>query len=702
MSPWTYASESSRIGTAGTLALVEGSTFIVSSPGGDISPDQPQGLFMRDTRVLSTLTVTVDGNPLDPVSAVPRGPFSMTIVNRAHHPHQADPLVTVLRHRHVGRGLLEELDIANHTIEPVSLELAITLDADFASLFDVKAGSQDTDVRGLIWPTEDGFDIHDPSGAGMRTTHVHLHPPPDRHEGWRASWNLALAPRERRSICVDVGISINGDRIKPARRCGDAPTDSLPVQRLSNWQSSVARFASSDPRLERAAAQALTDLGVLRIFDPDHAERVVVAAGAPWFMALFGRDSILTAWMAMVADHDLARGVLEALADTQGVRSVHATEEQPGRILHEVRYDIRSANLLSGSSVYYGTVDATPLFVMLAAEYLRWTDDRDFVARLLPAVDGAIEWMEAFGDRNADGFIEYERTHEHGLANQGWKDSWDGVRYGDGRVATAPIALAEVQAYAFGAYKARSYMARVFDDRAGAAAHDSRAAELQHRFDQRFWLDDKGTYAIGLDGDGRPIDSSTSNAGHCLWAGIVPAHRSGILAGTLTSAALFSGWGLRTLSADNPAFNPLSYHCGSVWPHDTAIAVAGLHRYGHHAAAHTLSSGLLDTAMALGGRLPELFGGFDRLELPSPVPYPASCAPQAWAAASPLLIIRAISGLDPDLPNRRIGLRPGHEGSPEILRAIGVPLGTRRVEVVSDRDGSRLLGDLGDLRVEVN
>lgn len=688
-SPWSFASDSARIGTAGTLALVDGATFVVSSVNGDIHPDQPHGLFVRDTRVLSRLVVEVDNQPLTVVSSVPRGPFSMSIVTRAHHsqhPHHVDPPVTVLRHRTVaGPWLREVLELRNHSIHAVGVRLTVSIDADFASLFDVKADIQDPDVSADVQIRSDRLQLVSNRGPEIGTdldTEVVFETQPDACTGHRATWDLELGPGAEETLSFHVRAMDNGVSDPPAS-LGDGYR-SEQVLRVSRGQSFRARFLSTDPRLERAAAQSLEDLAVLRIFDPAHADRVVVAAGAPWFMALFGRDSILTAWMALIADHQLAAGVLLALAEAQGTAEVEATEEQPGRILHEVRYDHRSRGLLGGSNVYYGTVDATPLFVMLVAEYLRWTDDWALVERLLPAVDRALQWIEHYGDRDGDGFVEYERKQNTGLANQGWKDSWDGVRYGDGRVAEAPIALCEVQAYVYGAYRAMAYLADVggLDDSADHWQH--RAAELKRAFDAAFWVQDIGTYAIGLDGDKRPIDSVSSNVGHCLWAGIVPDHRAGQVAEILTSPAMSSGWGLRTLSADNPAFNPLSYHCGSVWPHDTAIAVAGLQRYGLEAQATSLRSSLLDAAAALGGRLPELFAGFGRSELPVPVAYPASCSPQAWAAASTLLLIRSMVGLDPDLPRHRVELEAGlASGSPD-LQAEGVPLGAGRVRIVGD------------------
>ena len=679
------------------MALVDGASFVVSSPSGDIHPDQPQGLFVRDTRVLSKLSVEVDGQPLNVVSSVPRGPFAVSIVSRAHHsayPHHADVPLTVLRHRSVGPGLHEELEVQNHSIHPVELTLSVAVDADFASLFDVKADVQDPDVTARIVGVDGRLQLRSSDRSsehhGLKTW-VNLEPPPDDRVGDRSSWDLALAPGEAYSLVVEVwagpdaseddrpDVFVREDRAERALRVARDPADGV-------------RVITADRRLERATVQSLDDLAILRIFDPDHADRVVVAAGAPWFMALFGRDSILTAWMALIADHRLAAGVLQELADGQGRKEVMATEEQPGRILHEVRYDRRSVGVLGGSGIYYGTVDATPLFVMLVAEYLRWSNDWALVERLMPAVDAALSWIEDYGDRDGDGFVEYQRNQETGLANQGWKDSWDGVRYGDGRVAEAPIALCEVQAYVYGAYRARSYLAEVAGAPAVASEWSERADGLQAAFDKAFWLPELGTYAIGLDAEKRPIDSVSSNVGHCLWAGIVPTERAPQVVLALTSPAMSSGWGLRTLAADNPAFNPLSYHCGSVWPHDTAMAIAGLSRYGFASEAAVLSSNLLDAAEAYGGRLPELFAGFDRAELPAPVAYPASCSPQAWAAASTLLLIRSMVGLEPDLPRGRVAVRRSVGDGRDEFRAEGIALGQSRVTLTTGAVGTGIDG----------
>ncbi len=685
--PWTATGVGSRIGDADHLTLVDGGSFMVSSRSGELGGAGVEGLFVFDTRVLSRWQLEFDGAPLDTLSSVPRGPFGVSMVAQPRTATTHDSQLIVLRSCYVGRGLHDDIMIRSHASTPVTLSVRIIFDADFASLFDVKGGVAHHQSGAQRTVTADKVQLALVESSGRRLASVvRFQPAPNRIGEGDVEWRFQLDPRCEVRLCAEVGVEVDGARLEPAVRCGDPEVLTAQLSRYSQWSTSVARFESDNQLLTEAAAQSIDDLGTLRIFDPNHADRVVVAAGAPWFMTLFGRDSILTAWMALVADHALAAGVLSSLADLQGTREVTATEEQPGKILHEVRYDHRSIGLLGGSNVYYGTVDATPLFVMLAAEYLRWSNDQALVRQLLPAVDRAMEWMTAYGDRDHDGFLEYLRADDGGLANQGWKDSWDGIRYGDGRVAEAPIALCEVQGYAYGAYQARAYLARVFDDPARAERCSEQAQALADAFDAAFWRDDLGTYCVGLDGDKRQIDSKTSNVGHCLWTGIVRPDRSAQLAQSLAGVGLNSGWGLRTLDADNAGYNPLSYHCGSVWPHDTALAVAGLRRYGHHHEAKLLQDGLLEAASAFGGRLPELFAGLARSEMPTPVVYPASCSPQAWAAAAPLLMIRSMLGLDPDLPSGTIQVNPAPDRSAHRLYALRVPLGAGRIDVRTDGD----------------
>jgi glycogen debranching enzyme len=680
--PWTATTTGARVGGSSRITLVEGSTFLVASGSGELSGQGVDGLFVIDTRVLSRWQLTIDNQPVEALSSVERGPFALTMAAQPRTATTSDSPILVLRTLHVGRGLHDDITIRSYAATEVEVTVRLSFDADFASLFDVKGGvvQTRTDNRWLADGTGSiRLTIDDGSGPTLATV-VRFDPAPDRVSDAQAEWTIRVEPHGERHLCAEVGVEVGGVRLEPAVRCGDTWLETAQATRYSEWTNSTARFSADDERITEAATQAVDDLGTLRIFDPRHADRVVVAAGAPWFMTLFGRDSILTGWMALLVDTELAAGVLKSLADLQGKAEVASTEEQPGRILHEVRYDHRSLGLLGGSNVYYGTIDATPLFVMLAAEHLRWTGDFELAARLLPAVDQALEWLRVYGDRDGDGFVEYLRTQDGGLANQGWKDSWDGIRYADGRVAEAPIALCEVQAYVYGAYRARAYLADALGDAAVAARFQRAATDLAVAFDTAFWLEDLGTYCVGLDGEKQPIDSSSSNPGHCLWAGIALPHRAPQLAATLAASQLNSGWGLRTLAADNPGYNPLSYHCGSVWPHDTALAVAGLRRYDCHEAADTLQDGLLAASASFGGRLPELFAGLSRQEMPTPVVYPASCSPQAWAAAAPLLMIRSLLGLEPDVPNHTVRVR-SNLPSTGRLDALGVPLGQGRIDV---------------------
>ena len=691
-SPWAFSGESTGVGGGDNVTLVDGTTFMVAGRRGDMDARGPQGLFVLDTRVLSSWTVRVAGRLVEPLSVTPNGPFSSTFVGRVHVGDTVDAPVVVVQRRSVGRGMREDLEVRNYAGAVLELDIELGVDADFHSLFDVKAGHavHHPTRRYRVVPGGLGIDapVLDDARSPVDATVIASTEPPearihgDRPDAASLSWTVTLEPGATWQTCLQVSVSASGHQIEPSHPCGSVIDDTIPTRRLRRWRESTARVETDHSDLAHAVRQSVEDLGALRIFDPQHTDRVVVAAGAPWFMALFGRDSLLTSWMALIVDHELARGVLAELAESQGARVNPRTEEQPGRIMHEIRFDRLSSSLLGDGGLYYGTADATPLFVMLVAELARWTGPTDEIAALLPAVDRALDWVETYGDRDDDGFVEYVRSDPNGLEHQGWKDSWDGIRHADGTVAVPPIALCEVQGYVYAAHRGRAALARAFGEPdAAVREHEQRAELLRRRFDEAFWLPDVGWYAVGLDQDKRPIASLTSNIGHLLWTGIVPDDRASELAELLTSPAMFSGWGLRTLAADAVGYNPLSYHCGSVWPHDTALAIAGLARYGCDDAAHRLALALVATSAHNGGRLPELFGGFDRSDLPEPVPYPASCTPQAWSAASSLLIVRALLGLEPDLLAGRVEVRPRLPDGITSLGVVNVPLGSHRLNV---------------------
>ena len=642
--PWLYAGAPDPVGDQ-AVTLMEGTTFCISDARGDIGLVRPGGLFVRDTRVLSRWLLSIDGHRIEPLRQHHQWPHQATFVALASDTTARSSNDLVLtRTRFVGDGLREDIVVRNTGRAPVQVDLSLWVDADFADLFEVK---EDRAVRpdGVhVEAVGDGVDVsleRDGHEFGVTVAAA------DATRGASSlHWALELGAHGTWSTSLEVVPRLRGRRLQPHHRSGAPPEQAAPARRREQFRSSAPRLATADADLVGVLEHSLEDLATLRIFDPERPGLTVIAAGAPWFMALFGRDSLLTSMMLMPVDAGLAVGTLATLGAHQGARVDPGTEEQPGRILHELRFGPTGTLALGGQNAYYGTADATALFVVAAGELHRWHPTL-VTPELLAQVDRALDWILGFGVGDGSGFVEYHRATERGLANQGWKDSWDGINFADGRIAQAPIALAEVQAYAYAAFGARAEIADGTGDTATARRWRDRAAALKASFDAAFWLSDRGWYAVGLDRDRRPIDALASNMGHCLWAGIVPEERAGQVVDRLMSPAMFTGWGIRTLSADMGAYNPMSYHNGSVWPHDTALCVGGMARYGFTDEAQRVAVGMLDAALKFGGRLPELFAGFTRADVPVPVPYPAACTPQAWAAAAPVELLRALLRLQP-------------------------------------------------------
>ena len=642
-----------------TVTLVEGATFCLSDRHGDMVAGGWHGLFFRDARVLSRWELRVDGQVAESLSVESSEAFAAQfILRRMPRAGLADSTLLVVRERLVADGLREIISLHNLGREPTVVSLELHADADFADLFSVKqggaplGGAQMTVLDGELMLAESTERVH-----GLSVT---ASGDPSVLPG-SLRWRVVVAPGQCWQTEVVAQPTLADQKIRTRLRRGEQVAASAPVRKIEVWRDTATTVETGHQVLGAVLRQTEGDLGALLIHDDTGRGHSFVAAGAPWFMTLFGRDGLLTAWMALPLDVGLSIGTLQRLAAVQGRRVDLITEEEPGRIMHEIRRGPASADVLGGA-IYYGSVDATPLFVMLLAESWRWGADETVVRSLLPAADAALAWAENYGDRDGDGFIEYRRGTDRGLINQGWKDSSDGVNDAAGRTAEPPIALCEVQGYHYAALRARAELAEAFGDAATAAGLRDRADSLRGRFLDAFWLPEKGWYAIALDSSKRQVNALTSNVGHCLWTGIAIDEHAAVLVERLSGAEMNSGFGLRTLAATMGAYNPMSYHNGSVWPHDTAIAVAGLLRYRHVpgavALAQRLATGLLDAAAAFGGRLPELYCGFPRSQFRSPVPYPTSCSPQAWASAAPLLLVRSFLGLDPHVPARRLAVAP--------------------------------------------
>ncbi|GAA5107760.1 glycogen debranching N-terminal domain-containing protein [Haloechinothrix salitolerans] len=663
------------------VTLIDGSTFCISERDGRVRVGQAQGLFVRDSRYLSRWELRLDGVLPEPLITHRGEPFGATFIGRMPPPAgHADSWLLVLVHRYVGNGMREDVELRNLASEPVTCVVTLDLDADFADLFEVKAGRGGARGTVAVANGDSAIDLrheHTPLGQAVRVESLAA----AEATGRTLRWVATIPARDTWSVTVSTQ-PFEHDVPLPLRHPHGHPVEHTePARSLREWRQRGPRVSTADVDLAAVLRQSVEDLGALRMFDPKHPRRAVVAAGMPWFMALFGRDSLLTSWMLLPIDQRLAIGTAQTLAAHQGVVTDPVTEEQPGRILHEMRFGQAAALALGGGTAYYGTVDATALFVMLVGELRRWGLDDEQFEELLPHIDRAMAWLTQHGDIDGDGFVEYHRASENGLVNQGWKDSWDGVTFASGELAASPIALAEVQAYSYGAYRARAYLAGEQGDEEARRHWSDRAAALKGTFNETFWLPERGWFALGLDADKRPIDALASNMGHCLWTGIVDDDKAPEVARWLLSPELFSGWGIRTLATSMGAYNPMSYHNGSVWPHDNAICAAGLMRYGFVPEAQRVAVAILAAAREFGHRLPELFCGFSRDDFTEPVPYPTSCAPQAWSAAAPLLMLRTLLRLDPQLPQGHVAVDPAVPARYLPLEISGLRIGASELTI---------------------
>jgi glycogen debranching enzyme len=675
------------LGDNATITLVEANTFCLSGSLGDIHPGTAQGLFYRDTRVISRWELRVEGQHAEHLTVLTPEAFTARFVLRVPpRPGLADSTLLLVRDRQIGEGLRETLTVHNLGHEDTALRLILHAEADFADILAVKQGRLHSGGAELsVAGTELHFTDHTDPGRGLI---VSATGDPVALPG-ALSWRIVVPAHERWSAEVSAQPVVGHRRVQMSRTDHDGLG-----KRITAWRATATDLTATDPVLMHILRHTESDLGALRI-DEGGGVPAYVAAGAPWVMTLYGRDSLLTSWMALPLDSALAVGTLRRLAKLQGTTVNPMTEEEPGRIIHEMRRG-PACERTFGGNVYYGSADATPLFVMLLAECRRWGAPESVVTELLPAADAALDWIDHFGDCDRDGFVEYRRKTDLGLVNQGWKDSPDAIADIAGRPAEPPIALCEVQGYVYAARLAHAELALSRGDLYTAERLTRQAGELKQRFDQSFWVPERGWYALALDHRKRRVDALTSNVAHCLWTGIVPDERAAELIERLADPQLDTGFGLRTLSSEMGGYNPMSYHNGSVWPHDTALAVAGLMRYRHVPGAcelaEHLAEGLIAAALHFHGRLPELFCGFGRDQFGAPVPFPTACSPQAWASAAPLLLIRSLLDLSPDVPSQTLHIAPQLPARWGRLRLTDLRLGSITIGIEAEGTTMRVDG----------
>lgn len=660
------------------VSCVRAPTVAMSGPDGQLRPTGAQGLYDGDTRVLSRCELRVNSVEAEPLghSLAGAGCAEFVGVLRQLGDPVPDPTVTLIRARRVAAGSLHETVCLRSDAEaPVPARLEIHLGVDLASMSTVKSGGSGSTLpaarheTGLRWQQ-----------AG-RTVRAETTPAPDAVDADAAVivWDLVVPARGEVEIALTVTTSgeLGDDAFGPAQ-----------AERRTVWSTPQVR--ADDRRLPALLEQGLLDAESLLMADPQQPADGFLAAGNPWFLTLFGRDSLWAARMMLPVGTELARGTLCTLARRQGLRVDPSTEEQPGKILHEVRG--KPAAIGGGTTLptrYYGSVDATPLWICLLADAWRWGMPGEQVIQLLGPCEAALTWLVTYGDSDGDGFVEYVDSTGSGLANQGWKDSGDSIQWSDGRQAAAPLALCEVQAYAYQAAVTGADLLEAFG-RPGTDRWRDWATSLRKRFHDQFWTEDgHGPFpAVALDADKRRVDAVTSNIGHLLGTGLLDAQESALVAGRLGSPEMDSGYGLRTLSAASPRFGPLTYHRGSVWPHDTAIVVDGLARDGHHECAAGLVAGLLAASTQFDQRLPELYSGVTNDPGRPLLAYPAACRPQAWAAVSAVGLLQSLLGLRPDVPGGELRVDPLRPAVAGAIAATGLRIAGEHLSVTVDSHGA--------------
>lgn len=655
--------------------------FVVCRPDSRISRDRNEGYFVSDTRLVADFELRLSGTAPVLLNSSAVQPFSsrFEFINRAivSGPHRIEEAALQLRvDRSIGGGIHDDYDLTNYTAQVVEFDLEIRVEGDYADLFDVKQNHLVR--RGQI---ESNWDGHSGQLTTIYTNHgfrrglrlqAERHGSAPHFANGAIVFRVVLAPSGRWHTCLLwMPILDRGDPVRPLHDCHALVEGEVRGSRQrQEWARRVTKIRTADPAIDAVVTRAVHDLRAMRLhrYDADAANRTnddieswVPAAGIPWFLTLFGRDTLIVALQTLVLSPNFAAGALQALAAWQGDHYDDAHDLQPGKIEHELRHGELAYLHQVPQTPYYGTHDATTLFVWAAGELWRWTGDRARLHQLRPHVERALSWIDTDGDADGDGLQEYAtRAGDQGYYNQGWKDSGQAIVNADGSIAELPLALCELQGYVVAAKRAWArVLEEAFGDPSAARRLNDEASRLADAIEERFWWPDQGTYYLGLDGRKQPIETVASNPGHLLWAGAVAPERAAAVVDRLMASDMWTGWGVRTLSARHPSYNPSSYQLGSVWPHDNAILANGFRRYGHDQQAWAIARGLFDAAARFqADRLPEVFSGLDRDPGGFPAQYLGANVPQAWASGAIIHLVSMLSGVEPDAAQQALHVKP--------------------------------------------
>lgn len=709
------------------LALIRGKTFFTANHQGNLMPPGAPhvGLFWDDTRYLSQLELQINGHPPVVLSSSTEGAYAarieLTVKGSVEGKGLDLPVNTIYVHR---EQLLESdllydvIYLENFYNERAKLLVEIKYDADFMDIFQVRGilRGKSGDYYMPVTTRDQMIFVYEGLDRRARTTTICFAPGPTKLENKTARWEIELEPLGKTQIAttirahsaalrplsqlVEVAEHPQAHVLAETARRNDLrkPLESLRKD-YEDWLRDCTGFRSDNGIFDSMLRTSIEDFYALQM--PDNAG-TAIAAGVPWFAALFGRDSLIASFQSLILNPELAQGTLRVLASHQGRETRDDRDEEPGKILHEMRSGEMTATGEVAFGMNYGSVDATPLFIILLSEYYRWTGDEELVRDLASPLKLAVEWLLTYANLDGDDLVEYKRKTPKGLFNQGWKDSGDANMHADGRIAQPPIALIEVQGYAIKALaEATALLKIVGDEELGAKAAD-RSNNIRDLLDPLFWMPQKNYYAMALDKDKKQLEVIASNPGHLLFAGAIAAERAGRVVGTLLAQGLFSGWGIRTLSQDEQTYNPMSYHRGSVWPHDNSLIAYGMAWYGFRQEASRVFTALYDAALHFRDyRLPELFCGIERRDRDEPVQYPVSCSPQAWASGSPLLLLTALLGLRPNANQRELSIVNPH--LPDFLNFLRVDnfrVGNSRIWLEFQRQGGRTFCNVIDCKGE--